>query len=111
MEKIAIKRHSVESSNIESIGHSFPRRLLEVEFKNGNVYRYKGVSHKDYKRLMDAESKGHEFNKSIKYDRPYKKYQNADGELTGDEYKVLHKKASEILDEMCLMKQRESNIK
>ena len=75
-EKIAMKRHEVESSNIKSIGHSFPRRLLEIEFNDGNIYRYKGVNHKTYRALMNAESKGREFHKNIKYSYPYKKYKD-----------------------------------
>ena len=38
MDKQAIHRVSVDSSMIKSIGHSFPRRMLEIEFKERKVY-------------------------------------------------------------------------
>lgn len=92
-EKIAMKRHEVESSNIKSIGHSFPRRLLEIEFNDGNIYRYKGVNHKTYRALMNAESKGREFHKNIKYSYPYKKYKDKEGNKLNENYKMLVKQA------------------
>ena len=73
MEKQAFKRKVVESSNIASIGHSFPRRMLEVEFKNGSIYRYSGVNNKTYKALLSADSKGKEFHRLIRGKYPYKK--------------------------------------
>lgn len=94
-EKIAMKRHEVESSNIKSIGHSYPRRLLEIEFKDGNIYRYKGVNHKTYRALMNAESKGKEFHKNIKYSFPYKKYKDKEGNKINTKYEMLVKQAYE----------------
>ena len=94
-EKIAMKRHEVESSNIKSIGHSYPRRLLEIEFKDGNIYRYKGVNHKTYRALMNAESKGKEFHKNIKYSFPYKKYKDKEGNKMDTKYEMLVKQAYE----------------
>lgn len=107
MEKIAIKRRAVQSSNIRSIGHSFPRRLLEIEFNNGNVYRYKGVSHSDFKKLMDADSKGKEFHNNIRYGHMYRKYKDSEGNKLDEGYRILHRKPSEVLDEMCIRKSLE----
>lgn len=98
-EKIAMRRREVESSNIKSIGHSYPRRLLEIEFKDGNIYRYKGVNHKTYRALMNAESKGKEFHKNIKYSYPYKKYKDKEGNKMNNKYEMLVKQAyEEIVD-------------
>lgn len=94
-EKIAMRRREVESSNIKSIGHSYPRRLLEIEFKDGNIYRYKGVNHKTYRALMNAESKGKEFHKNIKYSYPYKKYKDKEGNKMNNKYEMLVKQAYE----------------
>lgn len=87
MEKQAFKRIPVESSNIASIGHSFPRRILEVEFKNGSIYRYKGVNNKTYKSLLLADSKGKAFHRTIKGKYPYKKLVTKDGESVNETYK------------------------
>ena len=73
MNKVAFRRIPVKSSNIVSIGHSFPRRILEVEFKNGSVYRYKGVNKKLYRALLSADSKGKALHSLIKGKFPYKK--------------------------------------
>lgn len=73
MEKQAFKRKPVESSNIVSIGHSFPRRMLEVEFKNGSVYRYKGVNNRIYRAILSSDSKGKALHNLVKGKYPYKK--------------------------------------
>ena len=59
-------RHSVSSSNIASIGHEPESNTLEVEFKNGHVYRYAGVSAEVHRDLMNAGSIGSHFHKHIR---------------------------------------------
>lgn len=86
MEKQAFRRVPVESSMIKSVGHSFPRRMLEIEFKDGSVYRYKGVKKKAFEALLSSESKGKHFHQNIKAQYPYKKYQAKDGSKTGGDY-------------------------
>lgn len=107
MEKQAFKRKPVESSNIASIGHSFPRRMLEVEFKNGSIYRYKGVNNKTYKALLSADSKGKAFYSMVRGKYPYKKVLSKDGDIVKERYKEANymgygyeKTAHEELDEM-----------
>ena len=39
-----MKRTSVKSSNILSVGHDPETNTLEIEFKGGGVYSYDGVS-------------------------------------------------------------------
>lgn len=86
MNKVAFKRIPVESSNIASIGHSFPRRMLEVEFKNGSIYRYKGVNNRTFKDMLASSSKGKFLNAAIKGIYPYKKYRDSDGTKIKEEY-------------------------
>lgn len=51
-------RLPVQSSNVASIGYDPAGLVLEVEFKDGNVYRYAGVSPNAYAALMAAKSIG-----------------------------------------------------
>lgn len=82
MDKTALKRKEVTSSHIRSIGHSYPRRMLEVEFKDGSVYRYKGVKRKTFRELMDADSKGRAMHQLVRHQYPYKKVKAKDGTVT-----------------------------
>ena len=59
-------RHSVNSSNIASVGHDPSTGTLEVEFKNGHVWRYTGVSIQDHNDLISAGSIGKHFHSRIK---------------------------------------------
>lgn len=86
MEKRAFKRIPVESSNIKYIGHSYPRRLLEVGFNNGSVYRYKNVNNKIYKELLRADSKGKAFHTLVRGKYPYKQIVNKDGDKVDKEW-------------------------
>ena len=51
-----MKRQTVSSSNVKSIG--FENSILEVEFLNGRIYQYYGVPESIYLLLMNAASKG-----------------------------------------------------
>ena len=53
-----MQRHPVASTSISSIGYDFDSSTLEVEFQNGGVYLYYGVSESVYRALMSASSKG-----------------------------------------------------
>lgn len=61
-----MKREKIDSSNLESIGYDPATRLLEVEFKNGGLYRYEGVEPELYQELMETESKGRFLSQKIK---------------------------------------------
>ena len=89
MEKRAFKRIPVKSSNIKFIGHSYPRRMLEVGFNNGSVYRYKGVPNKVYKELLNAESKGKAFHYLIRSKYPYKQTIDKNGDKVNGGYKKM----------------------
>ena len=91
MEKQAFKKVPVESSNIAYVGHSYPRRLLEVGFRDGSVYRYKGVKNKTYRELLNADSKGKAFHRLIRGQYPYRKVVNKDGETIKSQYGQVQK--------------------
>jgi len=45
------------SGKIVSIGYNPESRILEVEFRNGELYRYLGIPQREYRKLMNARSK------------------------------------------------------
>ena len=53
----------VDSSFIVSLSYS--ENNLDVEFKNGNIYRYLEVPEKVYENLKDSSSVGTAFNNEI----------------------------------------------
>lgn len=57
---------SVESSQIEGIGHSPESNTLAMKFKNGGLYHYANVTPEDFAALKEAESVGSHFYKHIK---------------------------------------------
>ena len=61
-----MKRKSVESSNLRSVGYDEFLLVLEIEFKSGAVYRYYGVPSEVHDELINAESVGKYFNANVK---------------------------------------------
>ncbi len=49
-------RKKVSSSSIRSIGYDERNRMLEVEFNDGRVNQYSGVSAEVHRRLINAPS-------------------------------------------------------
>ena len=60
-----MKRISVKSSNIVSVGYDVDSWVLEIEFKNG-TYQYEDIPKDIYYKLMNASSKGSYFHQHIK---------------------------------------------
>ncbi len=58
MEKSSVELLPVESSNIAAIGYAEGYNLLRVQFKDGSVYDYPGVTPEIHADLMNSESKG-----------------------------------------------------
>lgn len=56
-----MKRDPVESEALTSVGYDPDRRMLEVEFESGAVYRYYDVPPELYAGLMTAPSRGEYF--------------------------------------------------
>jgi ATP-dependent DNA helicase RecG len=61
-----IKRISVASSNIASVGYDKEAQILEVEFHHGAVYQYFDVPEKKYKELINNSAIGSYFMDEIK---------------------------------------------
>lgn len=51
-----MERKKVSSSSIRSVGYDERNRLLEVEFSDGRVMQYSGVSAEVHRRLISAPS-------------------------------------------------------
>lgn len=61
-----MKRQTVSSSNISSIGYDPESCILEIEFHNGSVYQYFDVPQSTYEELMNASSHGSYFHRYVK---------------------------------------------
>ena len=61
-----IRRFPVESRAIATIGYSKRLRALEIEFRNGAIYRYLEVSPFVYKALVHAPSKARFYDENIR---------------------------------------------
>ena len=64
---LTMRRVSVRSTSIASIGYLPARRELEIKFReSGDVYRYFDVPEEEYAAFMAAESKGTYLNQVFK---------------------------------------------
>lgn len=61
-----MRRQTVSSSNLHSVGYDSPTATLEVEFNSGGVYQYSGVPSHDYDALMNSGSLGRHFSSQIR---------------------------------------------
>jgi hypothetical protein len=68
-----MKRTSVSSGNIASVGYDAKMSIMEVEFTTGDVYKYYDVPVDVYRGLMDAESKGVYLYSNVKSKYQYSK--------------------------------------
>lgn len=68
-----MERQPVSSSNIVSVGYDLNTETLEIEFKNGFIYRYLNVPSFEHERLMSAGSHGIYFNANIKNTYPFER--------------------------------------
>ncbi len=51
-----MERKKVSSSSIRSVGYDERNRVLEVEFNDGRITQYSGVSAEVHRRLVSAPS-------------------------------------------------------
>lgn len=70
-----MKRQSVSSSNLASIGYDPASQVLEIEFNHGGAYQYSGVPSSEHQGLMDASSHGSYFAQHIKDKYRFEKIQ------------------------------------
>ena len=61
-----IRRQPTESSALAKIGYSKRLHALEIEFRNGAIYRYVGVPAETYRQLMASDSKAHFYDLNIR---------------------------------------------
>lgn len=59
-------RQPVKSSNIKTAGYDPIRKKMEVEFHDGAVYEFDGVSRETFRSFENAESKGSFFQSRIR---------------------------------------------
>ena len=64
---------AVESSVLAALAYDHLTQCLWLEFRNGAVYRYLGVSSVLYQRLLAAPSKGTYFNRHVRGQFAYQK--------------------------------------
>lgn len=60
-----MRRTAVASSVLKSVGYDPATAVLEIEFVSGDVYRYFAVPPSVHRALVDAESPGAYFNRTI----------------------------------------------
>lgn len=60
-----MERKRVSAGNIRSVGYDARSRVLEVEFTNGGITQYSGVSDEVHRRLVNAPSPGSYFHDNI----------------------------------------------
>lgn len=68
-----MKRQSVESSNLASIGYDAAEQIHEIEFNHGGIYQYYDIPQEEYDELMNEDSHGKYFVNNIKNDYNYKR--------------------------------------
>lgn len=61
-----IKRVPIESTALAAVGYSKRLRALEIEFRNGAVYRYLDVAPQVHTSLMAAPSKARFYHENIR---------------------------------------------
>jgi len=62
-----IKRVPVESTALATVGYSKKLRALEIEFRNGAIYRYLDVQRATYEALLQAPSKARFYDQNIRH--------------------------------------------
>lgn len=63
-----MRRTTVDSTTMRSVGYDAVEQVLEVEFTSGAIYQYLEVPAAVFDGLMHAESKGRYFNQEIRDD-------------------------------------------
>ncbi|HEV2806046.1 MAG TPA: KTSC domain-containing protein [Chthoniobacterales bacterium] len=62
-----LKRVPVESTAVATVGYSKKLHALEIEFRNGAIYRYLDVDPEIYEALLKAESKARFYDDNIRH--------------------------------------------
>ena len=70
-----MKRQTVQSSNLRTVGYDSTSKTLEIEFHEGRIYQYSNVPFEIFTGLMNAPSKGKFHHRCIKYNFLYTRVQ------------------------------------
>ena len=68
-----MKLRPVQSQMLIAAGYDRRLHILEVIFRTGGTYRYKGVPSSEYEGLMSADSKGKYMHRHILGRYPYER--------------------------------------
>ena len=69
-----MRRRTVKSSALQSIGYDAEKHILELEFRdNGGVWQYANFKPAAYKKFVNSDSLGHFFVTRIKGKYPEEK--------------------------------------
>jgi KTSC domain len=60
-----MNRKPLSSGKLKTAGYDESARVMEIEFTNGDVYEYKGVSREIYRQLMASPSPSSFFDDKI----------------------------------------------
>ena len=65
-----MERRKLSSGSLKAAGYDEKRRLLEIEFTNGSIVQYAGISPEIYRRLMSSPSPASYFRDNIEEEYP-----------------------------------------
>jgi hypothetical protein len=68
-----VRRVPVQSRAIASVGYDPATNVLELEFSDGDVYRYYAVPRRVHQELLAAESMGRYFQSQIREQYGYER--------------------------------------
>jgi len=68
-----MERRRVNASSIRSVGYDPGGQVLEIEFANGSIVQYSGVSPEVHRRFVNSPSPGSFFQDQIEENFPGKK--------------------------------------
>ena len=77
-------RVDLKSTSLNAATYQDQSAFLELEFRNGAIYRYVGVPTQTYQELLRAESKGRYFNQHIRNRFTHAKINPVGGGATRD---------------------------
>ena len=62
----------LDSSYLAKVGYNGNSHTMDVQFWDGSIFQYSGVSEPEYKKLMEADSHGQWFYWNIRTNKPWK---------------------------------------
>lgn len=65
--------HPVSSSNVAAVGYDAQSQAVYVQFHDGSLYAYKGVTEQEFTNLRTASSVGSYLNRNYKNIYPYER--------------------------------------